>query len=194
VKIDLKGDWGKASQLVTGMAARFTKAADQALMKEAHLLRGNIIKNLSTGGAHAGKPFAPLSKNTLLIRAFKGFGGSKPLNVTGGLRGSVAVIRMGNAVFVGVKRSGKGGAKLAALHEFGGGPWTRVMTAKQRRFLMAAFKASGASGGGAGGGGTITTRIKARPFVGPAVEAFHSPKDVQRRYYQNISAAMGFGK
>lgn len=192
MKVSLGAGWGQAAAALKGMSQRWNRAVDQALMKEAHLLRGNIVRNIASGGQHAGKPFKPLSPNTLAIRKFKGFGGSKPLVVTGALRSAVSVVRMGAAVFVGIRRAGKGkgGANLASLHEFGGGPWTRPMTAKQRRFLMAALKNSGASSPGTGGG-MLTIRIPARPFVGPTVDRFHAPKDVQRRFWQNVSAAMG---
>jgi hypothetical protein len=197
VKVELFGAWAKTSHILASVDTRFQKAVRVAMLQEANAVRGHIVRNISTGGVHAGKPFAPLSPNTLIIRSFKGFGGSKPLMVTGALRSSVSVVEMaGGAVFVGVKRrsgAGKGGVNLAELHEFGGGPWTRPMTPKQRRFLAAAFAKAGKSFGGKGSGtpGMITTKIPARPFVRPVVERFGKPQDVAKRFWATVAQQMG---
>jgi hypothetical protein len=194
--VRLFGKWADAHRITTTMADRFAKAARQAMLREAQLLRANIVKNLQSGGQHAGKPFAPPSEMTLIVRQFRGFGGSKPLIVTGALLGSVAVSPLGaNAVFVGIRRGtgkGKGGTNLASLHETGGGPWSRQMTDKQRRFLAAALRSAGKTFGDvAGGGGVLKIRIPARPYVGPVVDKFHRPKDVRTRFWAFISKAMG---
>jgi hypothetical protein len=189
--IKLTGDWGRA---LKALNLDLRGAVDKAMMKEAHFLRSKIILNIQSGGNEAGAPFTPLSPTTLAVRAFKGFGGSKPLIVTGALIGAVSVVRVSGGVFVGIKRSAKaGGAKLAELHEFGGGPWTRPMTDKQRRFLHAVFRNAGAaSPGKSAGGGTITWRIPARPFVNPVIRKFMTPSDVRKRFWTNVAQNLGF--
>lgn len=191
------GDWVKTTRILENASERYKKACDQAVLKEANYIRGKIVANLTSGGALAGQPFRPLSPSTMIVRSFLGFGGSKPLIVTGGLLGAVAVSKIGNATFVGIRRTGggKGGANLAELHEYGGGPWTHQMTDKQRRFLQAAFGNSGAASPGKGNG-TITIRIPARPFVGPVIDRFAKPEDVRKRFFANVALSMGgdFGK
>ncbi len=195
------GDWSKAGRIVDTMAARFEKAQGVAVLREANAIRGHNVKNITSGGSYAGRPFASLAPGTLVIRAFRGFGGTKPLMVTGGLRNSVSVVKLsGGAVFVGIRRGsagkgGKGGANLAELHEYGGS-WTVRMTPKMRRFLAAAFAKSGRKFGGAGkgakGSGVIVIRIPARPYVGPVVERFAQPEDVKKRFWDNVAAGMGY--
>lgn len=202
IKVKLFGDWQKTARIADGMQARFERAQQQAVMREAHLVRSHIVKNITSGGSHAGRPFAALAPGTLIIRAFRGFGGSKPLLVTGGLRNSVSVVKLaGGAVFVGVRRGtaakgGKGGANLAEVHEFGGS-WTVKMTARMRRFLAAAYRRAGqqfgrGSKGGGKGAGVIVVRIPARPFVGPVVEKFAKPEDVKKRFWDNVAKGMGY--
>jgi hypothetical protein len=194
--VKLFGDWARGTQILSTANERFERVCDQAVLKEAHFLRGKMIQNITSGGAVAGQPFAPLSPLTLAVRQFKGFGGSKPLMVTGALRNSIAVVKTQGGVFVGIKRAGKskggkGGANLAELHEYGGGPWARPMTAKQRRFLAAAFKAAGLKFGDPPGGGVLRIKIPARPFVGPIVDKFAKPEDVKKRFWANVSTGMG---
>lgn len=202
-ELKLFGDWKKAGDIVSRMGERFKKAADGAMLKEAHRLRGLIVKGI-TSGAPGGKPFAALSAMTLAVRKLKGFGGSKPLVVTGALRGAVTVQRVGaDAIFVGIMRSaksktGKSLVNIAEVHEFGSRTFTVPFTAKMRRFLFAAMKAAGlaslgGSGAGKGGGKSVLTiRIPARPFIGPVVEHDAKPDDVQKRFWNNVAAGMGF--
>jgi hypothetical protein len=201
-EIKLTGDWSKALATTQRMGDRFKKAAEQAMMKEAHRLRGLIVKGI-TSGAPGGKPFAALSAMTLAVRKLKGFGGSKPLMWTGALRGAITVQRVGaEAVFVGIMRSaknkqGKSLVNLGELHEFGSRTFTVPFTAKMRKFLFAAMRAAGLSslgGKGKGGGGksVLTIRIPARPFIGPVVEHDAKPDDVMKRFWNNVAAGMGF--
>lgn len=194
--IKLVGDWAAASRIVETMAARFTAAADRAVLQEAHYLRGQMVQNITSGGALAGAPFAPLSPATLLIRRFLGFGGGKPLLVSGALRNGITVRKMpGGGAFVGVLRQGGGKrdlANVAEVHEFGAGPFQIVMTDRQRRFLMAALRSMGGPGGpGRTGGGVLVIRIPPRPFIGPVVDRFARPEDVRRRFFERVGAAMG---
>ena len=198
IQLKLFGDWSKAGAITASMGARFERAQEQAVLKEAHLLRGKIVQNITSGGSLAGRPFAALAPGTLIVRRFRGFGGTKPLLVTGALRNSVSVVRLaGGAVFVGIRRGtgpSKGGANLAEVHEYGGS-WQVRMTARMRRFLAAAFSRSGQKfghGTGAKGAGVIVVRIPARPFVGPVVERFAQPEDVRKRFWDNVARAMGY--
>ncbi len=192
----LIGDWVKAAKITDSMNRRFRAAAEQALLREGHYLRGKIVQNITSGGALAGKPFAPLSPSTIAIRKFLGFGGTKILMHTGALRNSITVKRVGDAVFVGVLRQsrGKGGksaANIADIHEFGRGPYRVIMTARQRRFLMAALGAYGGAPKPGKGGGVLIIKIPARPFMGPVFERFAKPADVKERFWSHVSRAMG---
>lgn len=192
MKVVLTQDWKEVDRILGSAAPRFKAAAERAVLLEAHLLRGHMTTNIATGGGHAGKPFAPLSETTLIVRRFRGFGGGKPLIVSGALRASISVQKKGGGIFVGVKRSSKGGVKVAELHEFGGGPWTKPMTARQRRFLAAAFRAAGKPfGTGGAGGGVIRWKIPARPFIGPVIERFGKHEDIRKRFFHNVAKDMG---
>lgn len=185
------------------MNDRFRAAAQKAVLREAHYLRGQIVKNITSQGALAGRPFKPLSPGTILVRRFRGFGGGKILMVTGALRNSITVKKMsGGGAFVGVLRqsrssSGTSLANVAEIHEFGAGPYQIIMTDRQRRFLMAALRTMGGpSGPGKSSGGVLIIKIPARPFIGPVVEKFAKPEAVKKRFWADVSRLMGgdFGK
>lgn len=203
--VKFTGDWAKTGKIVDSMADRFRTAADKAILREGHFLRGQMVQNITSGGAAAGSPFAPLSPATLRIRKFHGFGGSKILMQTSTLRNSITVARMGGGVFVGILRKGgkgKGGgrANIAEIHEFGIS-FTMPTTEKQRRFLMAALSgakgtkgsAGKAAGSKASGGlGSIKVKIPARPFIGPVVDKFATPTLVRNRFWDFMAKAMGY--
>lgn len=196
--IRLIGAWKKTANLLRNLDVRYAAAANKAVMKEAHYLRGQMIKNLVSGGQLAGAPFKPLSPNTLIIRSFKGFGGGKPLIVTGALMRAISVVKVDGGVFVGVKRAtggnGKGGANLAAVHEYGSRTYQIRITDKMRRFLAAAMAHGGRRLGQNGpgkGAGVITIRIPPRPFIGPVLDRFAQPNDVRDRFWNNMAAELG---
>jgi phage gpG-like protein len=188
----LVGDWEKAAKIVETMGKRFSAAAEQAILREGHYLRGLVVQNFTSGGQLAGKPFAPLSPSTLAIRKFTGFGGTKILMRTGALRNSVVVKKVGNAVFVGVMRKSGKGANVAEIHEFGAGPYQVVMTDRQRKFLMAALSSFGGAPSPGKGGGVLVIKIPARPFMAPVFDKFATPKDVKKRFWDHVSKAMGY--
>ncbi len=198
VKVRVSPEWKEAIRILGDAAPRFKSAAYKATLQEAQEFRGHVIKNFTTGGAHADKPFKPLSAATMIIRRFRGFGGSKILMVSGTLRNSVVLVNKGGVIFVGVKRASGKGYKIAELHENGGGPFTQPMTPKQRRFLAAAFRSAGQQfgQGGGKGGGVISWRTPARPFMKPTAEKFLKPDDVKRRFWDRVGEMMGgdFGK
>src|SRR5262249_59612678 len=107
-----------------------------------------FVGTKSVGGireqAPGGRAFATLAPTTLAIRRFRGFHGSKALLVRADLRNSIAVIKDGERVLVGVLRSarnrdGKPLVDIAALHEYGSRPIVVRLTPKARSFLHAAF-------------------------------------------------------
>ena len=63
----LTGPWGEAAAITQRMQARFAKGMVQATLKEAHHLRGRMIKGI-TSQAPGGLAFKPLSPATLALR------------------------------------------------------------------------------------------------------------------------------
>lgn len=200
-RVKLFGDWDKLAN-IGSIGQRFQRSVTQSLIQQAHILRTGVVKGIASG-APGGKPFAPLSAMTIAMRKFKGFGGTKPLNRTGSLRGSVVVHRAGGsgpggAVFIGILRQsrskdGKSLVNIGEIHEYGR-TWTQAMTAKSRRFLFAVMKKSGiapsGSGGKGGGAGKVTITIPARPFLGPVFEQ-ESPK-IAGRFWEGVAKGMGY--
>lgn len=193
--ISLAGDWARALAIIARAPGRIRQALDRAVMREAQYLRGKIVSGIASG-APGGKAYAPLAPLTLAIRAASGFGGSKPMVRTGTFRNSVVAVRVGEGVFVGIKRgtpaaNGKDMVNLAELHE-NGKTFTYRMTDKQRRFLFAMLRKGGGGGGGSsGGGGNVTVRIPARPTFGPVFEAEAKPDAVRDRFWRALAADLG---
>ncbi len=213
------GDWKKVGAIVTTMRNRFEAAVRVALLREAHYLRGKMVQGIASG-APGGQAFKPLSPITLAMRKARGFGGSKPLIVTGTLRRSFSVVHLrggggiGGAVFIGIHRSarGKGGKSLvniAEIHEFGRS-WKQKLSPRARRYLFAVLGKTnigrGPAGrnakgqftrgkyvrrGGATADGTISIHIPARPFVRPVFTTYAKPADVKRRFMVVIADRMG---
>lgn len=200
--VTLFGDWDKIPQVLT-LASRFQKSVDRALLREGERLRKGIVTGIASG-APGGQQLAPLSPITIAVRRMKGFGGSKPLIVTGTMRGNVVVHKAAHgAVFVGLLRQAqaKGGGSLAnigEIHEFGR-DFQRKMTRKQYRFLFAAIRRAGLSGpigprmkSGAfrSQAGTVHVRIPARPFVGPVFEKERG--SIVKRFWEAVAKGMGY--
>lgn len=197
--VKLTGDWEKLEKILATLPKRLPAALAVAVNAEAQKLRGHIIKNITSGGAHAGKPFAPLSPMTLIIRRFTGFGGSKPLMVSGSMRNSVSVIRTGKAgAFVGILRgaphkSGKGAVNIARIHEEGR-TFSIPKTRKMIRFLAAALKSAGqkmGSGPKVTAPGTILVSIPARPFMQPVFDKYADPNEVADRVWSDVARQLG---
>lgn len=192
------GDWARALRILAKAPAAINAALNQATMREAHTLRGQMVRGIDSQ-APAGKKFAAHSAITLAVRRFRGGKGSKILIASTTLRNRITVARIGSAVFVGVLRrsrgkGGKSGADLARIHEEGR-KFTRTLTPKARRFLFAALAAAGLRRArvkkppGSGAMVTIRVTIPARPFIGPIVQAMDLAA-VRQRVIAAVSKAI----
>ncbi len=133
----------------------------------------------------------------------RGGKGTKPLIRHGDLRNSIAVVREGDGVFVGVLRSAKssGGGSLvniAAVHEFGSRPIVVKITPKVRTFLHAAFRKAGLDekSGDRPSTGVAVIRIPARPFLRPVFEKYGAQEEVAQRFVERVAKLLGgdFGR
>lgn len=197
MKLVKVGNWEKALRILDAAPKRLAEAQQKAVLQEAQFFRGKIVEGIREQ-APGGQAFAPLAPTTLAIRQFRGFRGTKALIHHGDLRNSVAVVREGEAVFVGVLRSAQSrdGAALvnvAAAHEYGSKPIARKLSPKARAFLHAAFRSAGIEKPTAGGvkTGVVVSQIPARPFLGPAFEKYGQPEDVSRRFLGRIAKLLG---
>lgn len=158
------GDWEKMAQIARTMQARFKRALEVAVLQEAQMFRGLIVKGIASQ-APGGQAFQPLSPLTIALRKVFGGAGSKALIATGGLRGSITVTRVASAepkAFVGVLRNakskgGKSLANIAEIHEFGA---NIRKTAKMNRFLHAAARQAGLAKEGLQVGGSVGRAFK----------------------------------
>lgn len=147
MKLSKTGAWVAARRILATAPKRLRDAQDKAVMQEAQFFRTKIVEGLRSGSP-GGQAFQPLAPTTLAIRRLRGAKGTKPLIVHGDLRNSIAVVKEGDGVFVGVLRSAKssgGGAlvNIAAVHEFGSRPIVLKITPKVRALLHAAFRKAG---------------------------------------------------
>lgn len=197
MKVTKTGDWTAARRILASGPKRIREAQDKAVLQEAQFFRTKIVEGLRSG-APGGQAFQPLAPTTLAIRRLRGGKGTKPLIHHGDLRNSIAVVREGNGVFVGVLRSAKssGGGSLvniAAVHEFGSRPIVVKITPKVRRFLHAAFRKAGLDekAGDRPSTGVAVIRIPARPFLRPVFEKYGAPEEVARRFVERVAKLLG---
>ena len=183
------GAWRQTRRILAAGPARTAAAIDKVMLQEALFFEKKVKTGFRTQ-APGGKPFKPLAANTLKVRRFRGFRGTKALIVKGDLRNSVKAIPISRGVaFVGVRRGarrrdGKDLVNIAKIHEFGFGPIIIRITPKMRRFLFAAGiigGRGGGGGGGEGGPGIIVVRIPARPFLGPVKDRWFVGPAARRR-------------
>lgn len=196
LKVSLFGDWKVAAEALKTLDEGFKKAAQQAMMKEAHFLRMKIVVGFREG-APGGQAFTPLAQSTLAIRKGSGFGGTKILIERGDLRNSITVTKQENGVFIGVLRTAKGRdghalLNIAKIHEEGTGTFVVPITPKSSAWYHMMLKKSGMSVVPKGGGGhnIAIIRIPARPFLRPVFEKYGKPNDVRDRFYKNLTAAL----
>lgn len=195
------GDWTKAASLLQGFEKRLKDASRKALLQEGQYFRGKIVEGIRDQ-APGGKAFAPLSENTIATRVARRFGGSKALIVRGDLMGAITTVEDRDGVFVGVLRSatnsdGKELVNVAAVHEFGAGPYVIQMTDKMRRFLHWALgdkggESSSAASTGGKSTGIIVVQIPARPFLRPVFESETTPPEkMAKRYLARVAELLG---
>ena len=197
MKLTKTGDWTAARRILASAPKRLHEAQQKAVLQEAQFFRTKIVEGLRSG-APGGDAFQPLAPTTLAIRKLRGSKGTKPLIRYGDLRNSIAVVKEGDGVFVGVLRSAKssGGAALvnvAAIHEFGSRPIVVKITPKVRRLLHVAFRQAGLEekSGDRPSTGIAVIRIPARPFLRPVFEKYGSPEVVARRFVERVAKLLG---
>ena len=125
---ELTGEWGKLVNLLN--PARMKQKLHQAAARVGNYGVSEIKKGI-VSGAPGGQKFTPNSALTIARK-----GSSSPLIDKGDLVGSVTYdIPNPNTVFIGVKKTAKGGAdqaNIAAVHEFG---CTIPVTPKMRAYM-----------------------------------------------------------
>lgn len=183
----MTGPWLQTKAKLSALAnpALIIGAMDRAMGKEAHRLRGIMVKGFNTQGPPGGK-WKPLSPMTLKIRKALGKRGTKALMRTGDLRKSINVVRENGAWFVGVHRTAKASdgeslVNIAEVHEFGTKKYTVRVTKKMRKFFLFLYIKS--SGGGRRKSKSksvimplpksktvMVIHIPARPFIFPVWE------------------------
>lgn len=194
------GAWRTSRRILQAGPARVREAVRRTAMAEALFFETKAKQGIRSQ-APGGRRFAPLSPNTLKVRRFLRFRGTKALMVRGDLRNSIKAVPVGtSSAFVGVLRGSRGSrgqdlVNVAATHEFGAGPIVIRITPKMRAFLAAAGVFG--SGGGAGSGsqkpgvGVIVVRIPARPFMRPILDAHFQGAEFRRRVLWRISRQLG---
>lgn len=146
-----------------GNPKRVESAIRIAVAKEAQWLRKKMVEGLKSG-APAGQQLAPNAPSTRLLK-----GSSKPLIKSATMLNSIAVIRKGKGVFIGIKRKTRKGVNLAILHEKGA-VIRQTVTSRQRRFLMMLSQRMFGRMFAPRVGAQIQIRIPARPFITPVME------------------------
>lgn len=202
MKLSKTGAWAAARRILATAPKRLKDAQDKAVMQEAQFFRTKIVERLRSG-APGGQAFQPLAPTTLAIRRLRGAKGTKPLIVHGDLRNSIAVVKEGDGVFVGVLRSAKSGSggplvNIAAVHEFGSRPIVLKITPKVRALLHAAFRKAGldAPAGDRPSTGIAVIRVPPRPFLRPVFEEYGAPEEVAKRFVERVAKLLGgdFGR
>lgn len=184
--IQKTGDWGKAIRIFQSVAENAGKSAQRAILKEGHFFRTQIITGIREQ-APGGKPFVPLSPNTLRVRALEGFRGSKALMVRGDLRNGIQVIDSPEGVFIGVLRTarahdGESLMNIVDILERGRGPFLVPITKASRGYLAAAGVMA------PGPGGFVIIKIPPRPIFQPVFDKYGSPDQVRQRILSRMAA------
>lgn len=146
-----------------GNPGKIEAALRRAVLKQAHWMRKQMVDGLKSG-APAGQTLAPNAPSTKLLK-----GSSKPLIKSATMLGSIAVIRKGKGVFIGIKRKSRKGVNLAILHEKGA-VIKQTVTPRQRRFFMMLSKKMFGKMFAPKVGAQIKIRVPARPFLTPVMD------------------------
>lgn len=190
------GKWEDTLKTLKKAPKDFAEVRKRVLYQEAQYLRTKIIQGLHEQ-APGGKAFKPLSPQTLAMRKFLGFKGTKALIKRGDLVNAIAVIDAGENVFVGVPRTAKSSTgnsliDVAEANESGGKPIVIKMTTRMSALLHLAFRQAGIEKKDSHRPvtGIIVVQIPARPFIAPVVEKFAQPKMVERRMADRMGKMM----
>lgn len=198
IGLKLDRGWAAAEEYFGKLPQKMGNATHQAVLKEAHYLRGKMVDGIDSGSP-GGQRFAPHSPITIAVRKFVGQGGgSKIMIMSSTLRNNTKVIVLGKGIaFVGTNRKSKGGVNIAKIHDEGRN-WKQPLSPRARRFLMAAMRAAGMQMAkkpkGAPPLGSVSIKIPPRPIVEPVIKRFARPADVRARFIKNLMAAMARGK
>ena len=188
MKILKTGDWGKARAHLRRGPARLKAAMQAAVHQEAHELRKEIVKGL-TSQSPGGKSFEQLSPLTIAARRMAGFKGTKALIRRGDLRNAVAAIVRAGWAFVGVPKkaraSGKDLVDIAALQENGSEPVVIPKTPRMKKFLSALLREAGVEPKKGSGKDVVIMRIPARPFLKPAFDEY--VKHARKRFAERVA-------
>lgn len=195
------GKWNIVLKTLANGPKDLKQARRMAVLQEAQFLRGHIVKGLGDQ-TPGGKQFKPLSPLTLAVRRFAGFKGTKALLRRGDLRNAIAVIEVGDTIFVGVPRTARGSngqslVDVAAINEYGGKPVVIKITPRMMAFLMAAFRKEGIDNdryhhvyAHTAPKQIIIVQIPARPFIRPILEKYGQPKDIEKRLAERVEKLM----
>ena len=176
-----------------------------SVLAELQYLRKRVLEVFKNEGP-PGSKWPALSPITIAVRSFEGFKGTKILQVTRDLMGSISVIPDGElGGFVGVARTkarkdGQDPVNLARLHEQGA-TFAHTVTPAQRRYLFAALAAAGLNTAPPAGharsfdgpvtGTTIVIKIPPRPFLGPVFDVYARPEDLALSIVRRVCKKLG---
>lgn len=176
----LTGDWDKLNNLLN--PERLQKKLHQATARVGNYGVSEIKKGI-VSGAPAGEKFTPLSPMTIENRKKRhGKASTRPLIDNGDLVGSITyAIPNPDTVFIGVKKTAKGGAdqaNIAAVHEFG---CTIPVTPKMRAYMHyqgVHLKPT-----------TQYINIPPRPFLSPIFNSNEFREKIAKIYLRAIKSA-----
>lgn len=190
------GKWSEVFKTLGSAPRDIAEAKRKVLLQEAQFLRTKILEGLREQ-APGGEKFKELSPQTIAIRKFMGFKGTKALMKRGDLRNAVAVVDMGDTIFIGVPRTAKGAGgqnlvDVAELNEYGGKPHVIKMTPKMSALLHAAFREAGLpkKDPHAPVTGIVVVQVPARPFIRPVMEQYGRATDVEKRMADRLQKLM----
>jgi hypothetical protein len=201
----MTGGWAGAGAMLgkAGNPMLWRRAKRQATLKEAHRLRGIMVKSFNAGGP-PGKRWKRLSVFTQLISRAQGKGDRRPLMDSGDLRNSHTVTEeQDDVIFVGVHRSAKSKGKrgrdvkgrftragagsqlvdIATIQEHGTKPiYIRVTPKLRGWWLSMSKKTHGQIKPLRKNTIALIVRVPARPWIGPIwdAEADNSARNIMQ--------------
>ncbi len=200
MKVTKSGQWKRAGAMILAAATRLQSAINGAVTMEAHRARKEAIQGISRG-APGGKKFKPLADTTRAVRrALRGTKRPKPLQETGEFKKAIVVRSFPSKLtaFCGILRQQRGTdgrplVNVAAVHEFGAGPFAVAMTNRSRRFFFWAIGTGGLATDQTGGHEkAFVITVPPRPVFGPVWDMMRGgsrsriEQEVQRRMWGGI--------